>query len=183
MSRETKKKQKYVKKISQRSKSYKFGEQRYFNANKSINKKTPKKYYKQTKQVHKKTKPVDKEVDLYQSHLPETAGYIDTHVKASEELEKIEKSKTLRLTQEDILQQSDLISASKRFELTLPKLGPYNINYSRSGRYLLIGGNRGHIASIDWMSKKLTCEFQLKETVRDVQYLHNENMFAVAQKK
>ena len=36
-------------------------------------------------------------------------------------------------------------------------------------RYLLLGGRKGHIASIDWKSKELICEFQIQETTRDIQ--------------
>ena len=183
MSGKTKKKEDYAKTMAPRGKAHKFTQNRYFNADITMNKQTPQKYAKPMRKVHKRPKQPDKDVDRYQSHLPEEPGYVQMRLKASGDSARVGKNKPLRLTQEDILKQSDLLSASKRFELKLPKLGPYFINYSRSGRYLLIGGSRGHIASIDWMSKKLTCEFQLKETVRAVQYLHNETMFAVAQKK
>ena len=181
MSKETKKKHNKNVKNKSSLNGYKFSGKRYFNANKQLSTKSQRQYVKQN--INTKSKQPNKEVDLYQSHLPETPGYIDSSSKANEDTESADRARTLQLTQEDILRQSDLVSASKRFELKLPNLGPYFINYSRSGRYLLIGGNKGHVASIDWMSKKLTCEFQLKETVRAVQFLHNENMFAVAQKK
>ena len=35
----------------------------------------------------------------------------------------------------------------------------------------------------DWRAGTITTEFQAKETIRDVKMLHNERMFAVAQKK
>jgi U3 small nucleolar RNA-associated protein 7 len=36
---------------------------------------------------------------------------------------------------------------------------------------------------MDWREGKLHCEVQVKETVRSVRWLHNESMFAAAQKK
>ena len=31
-----------------------------------------------------------------------------------------------------------------------------------------MGGQRGHLAAIEWSSKNLACEFHVQETVRDV---------------
>jgi U3 small nucleolar RNA-associated protein 7 len=53
-------------------------------------------------------------------------------------------------------------------DLKLEKLGPYTFDYSRNGRYLLLGGERGHVALIDWHRNKLMTELFLNETVRDV---------------
>ncbi|XP_041346823.1 WD repeat-containing protein 46-like, partial [Gigantopelta aegis] len=50
------------------------------------------------------------------------------------------------------------------FNLSLNELGPYAINYSRSGRYLLLGGQKGHLASFDWRYTKLDCEVQVRQT-------------------
>ena len=47
----------------------------------------------------------------------------------------------------------------------------------------MIGSKKGHIALLDWKKKDLLCEFQAKEIVRDVHFLQDQNMFAVAQKK
>jgi hypothetical protein len=66
---------------------------------------------------------------------------------------------------------------------SLPDLGPYALDYTRSGRYLLVGGWKGHLAIMDWARAKLVTELQVKETTRDVQFLHNESFFAAAQKK
>jgi hypothetical protein len=62
-------------------------------------------------------------------------------------------------------------------------LGPYVQDYNCSGRYLVLAGRKGHLAIMDWKQARLIMELQVRETVRDVKYLHNELFFAVAQKK
>lgn len=105
--------------------------------------------------------------------LPTEAGFL--------EAEGMEK--TQRFTQKQIREAVDVGSAQKSFTLTLDTFGPYSSRYSRNGRHLLLGGKLGHIALCDWQAGKLSCEFHVKETVRDVTFLHNETLYAVAQKK
>ena len=57
------------------------------------------------------------------------------------------------------------------FDLNLPKFGPYTVDYSRNGRHLLIAGTKGHIATFDWIKRKLAVEFHVKELVKDVKYV------------
>ncbi|KAK0535408.1 putative U3 small nucleolar RNA-associated protein 7 [Tilletia horrida] len=110
----------------------------------------------------------------------EDAGLIETE----DALER-----TARITQSQITDSVGIDSASKSFSLDLSGgpggvgLGPYRCDYTRNGRHLLIGGQKGHVASFDWQTGRLAAEIQLGETVRDVRWLHNQDFFAVAQKK
>ncbi|KAJ2724846.1 putative U3 small nucleolar RNA-associated protein 7 [Coemansia sp. Benny D115] len=90
--------------------------------------------------------------------------------------------RTDRISQRQLADDLDINSAAKIFDLKLPEFGPYAIEYSANGRHLLMGGRRGHLATMDWRNGRLNCELHVRETVRDVSWLHNENLFAVAQK-
>ncbi|KEZ43764.1 putative U3 small nucleolar RNA-associated protein 7 [Scedosporium apiospermum] len=94
-----------------------------------------------------------------------------------------ELERTYRVRQDEITEHAAIETAQKRFDLTLDQLGPYVFDYSRNGRELLLGGRKGHIATMDWREGKLGCEINLGETVKDVKWLHNNQYFAVAQKK
>ncbi|SPO34728.1 related to UTP7 - nucleolar protein, component of the small subunit processome [Pseudozyma flocculosa] len=117
---------------------------------------------------------------LHASAPGEGAGMIETEG----DLER-----THRVTQREIKESVGIETARKAFELRLDGgkngtgLGPYRCDYTRNGRHLLLGGRKGHLAAFDWQSGKMSCEIQVKETVRDVKWLHNSNFFAAAQKK
>ncbi|KAF6146179.1 hypothetical protein GIB67_005827 [Kingdonia uniflora] len=105
--------------------------------------------------------------------MPNEQGYLET-----EGLEK-----TWRIKQESIVREVDILSSKKAFDLVLPELGPYTLDYTSSGRYMAVGGRKGHLAIVDMNNMSLVKEFQVRETVRDVAFLHNELFFAAAQKK
>ncbi|KAI8992016.1 WD40-repeat-containing domain protein [Mycotypha africana] len=105
--------------------------------------------------------------------LQEDAGYL--------EAEGIEK--TFKFRQDQLAPSLDVNTVSKIFTLDLPQYGPYSIDYTRNGRHLLIGGHKGHIAAFDWQTGHLHFETHVNEAVRDVTWLHNETLLAVAQKK
>ncbi|PHH82826.1 hypothetical protein CDD82_4698 [Ophiocordyceps australis] len=94
-----------------------------------------------------------------------------------------ELERTWKVRQQDIVSSVAVETAQKRFDLKLDQLGPYLCDYSRNGRQLLLAGRKGHVATMDWREGKLGCELQLGETIRDIRWLHNNQYFAVAQKK
>lgn len=90
---------------------------------------------------------------------------------------------TAKILQTDIVEAVDISSAAKHFDLKLRQFGPYRLNYSRTGRHLALGGRRGHVAALDWVTKKLMCEINVMEAVRDIHFLHSEALLAVAQNR
>lgn len=106
--------------------------------------------------------------------LTEEAGFLEP---------ENEMERTYKVTQRQLKEDLDIASSSKIFDLKLDEFGPYLLDYTPNGRQMLIAGRKGHLATMDWQQGKLGAEFHVRETVRDVSWLHNENMFAVAQKK
>ena len=91
--------------------------------------------------------------------------------------------KTWRVRQEDLVEELPVQTAKKGFELKLEEMGPYVAEYTRNGRELLLAGKKGHIATMDWRGGTLGCEMQLGETIKDVKWLHNNQLFATAQRE
>ena len=82
--------------------------------------------------------------------LPEVAGAL--------EAEGMER--TWRFGQEDLVREVEVGAAAKAFDLSLPDLGPYNLDFTRSGRYMLLGGRKGHLGILDWQRAHLVTELQ-----------------------
>ncbi len=91
--------------------------------------------------------------------------------------------RTYKVSQADLGSLAETGAARKAFDLPLSDLGPYCVDYSRSGRFLLLGGARGHLAMLDWGRASRACEVYPKERVRDAVFLHTEAFFAAAQDK
>ena len=70
--------------------------------------------------------------------LQEDAGYLETG-RTEEEVEEF----TARITQILLKRNVDVESARKGFELNLSQFGPYTLDYTRNGRYLVLGGKKG----------------------------------------
>ncbi|XP_031405092.1 probable U3 small nucleolar RNA-associated protein 7 [Punica granatum] len=105
--------------------------------------------------------------------MPSEGGYLE-----AEGLEK-----TWRIKQESIAREVDILSARNQHDIILPDLGPYTLDFTSSGRYMAAAGRKGHLALVDMKNLGLIKEVQVRETVRDVVFLHNELFFAAAQKK
>ncbi|GAV68610.1 WD40 domain-containing protein/BING4CT domain-containing protein [Cephalotus follicularis] len=105
--------------------------------------------------------------------MPSEGGYLE-----AEHMEKV-----WRIKQEDIAHAVDISSSRKQYDIVLPELGPYTLDFTSSGRYMAASGRKGHLAVVDMNNMHLVRELQVRETVRDVVFLHNELFFAAAQKK
>ena len=91
--------------------------------------------------------------------------------------------RTYRFKQADIAKSVHVGVSRKAVDLTLDTYGPYKLSYSRNGRYMLLGGAKGHVAVVDWNSFSVSAEFHVRESIHDVAFLHNSMLFAVAQSK
>lgn len=106
--------------------------------------------------------------------LPTEAGVLE----AEGEMER-----TARMTQRQVTQAVDLQTQRKAYNMQLERFGPYRACYTTNGRHVLLGGRKGHLAVLDWENARITSELHVKETVRDVTFLRDHTMFAVAQHK
>lgn len=52
----------------------------------------------------------------------------------------------------------DVNTAREMFDLSLPDLGPYAIDYTKNGRFLLLGGRKGHLALMDTLRMDIQME-------------------------
>ncbi|GAB1597883.1 WD repeat-containing protein 46-like [Argonauta hians] len=121
--------------------------------------------------------------DCFKTSKEKTQFAAEQSVRTELLLDDTVGSSDIRLIdQETIASSVDITSATKYFGLDL-NFGPYSIDYTRNGRHLLMGGKRGHVAAIEWQTKKLLTEMNVMEAVTDVKWLHQETMFAVSQKK
>jgi len=92
-------------------------------------------------------------------------------------------TQTHHIRQKDLKKKIPVATANCIFDLKLPSLGPYKIDFTRNGRHVLLGGRKGHFAMVDLMKTEVVTEIQVQETIRDVKVLHNETFLAAAQRK
>uniref|UniRef100_A0A8C6PPH1 WD repeat domain 46 n=1 Tax=Nothobranchius furzeri TaxID=105023 RepID=A0A8C6PPH1_NOTFU len=124
----------------------------------------PPRHYRKLKQVITRSEEASdlalKQAARFDLLLPEDAGF----------LEGDEDEDTCTISQEDIAEAVDITSGAKYFNLKLTQFGPYRVDYSKTGRQLLLGGRRGHLACFDWQTKQLMCEINVMESISDVKY-------------
>ncbi|RMX67985.1 hypothetical protein DD238_000114 [Peronospora effusa] len=123
--------------------------------------------------AHEKNKLAAESAAKSEILLPDQVGFLE-----AEGLEK-----TYKVTQKQLADNVDLNTARKIFSLDLPEYGSYRVKYTRNGRNMLLSSQKGHFAQMDALRMKLTCEFQANDLVRDISFLHNDSLFAAAQKK
>lgn len=96
--------------------------------------------------------------------------------------------RTSRLSQAALLAHPSVDAATRSraafsLSLTASQQTYVAAAYSRSGRSLLLAGGAGHIAAVDWRAAAPRAELFLEDKVRDATFLHNDGLFAVAQRK
>lgn len=73
--------------------------------------------------------------------------------------------------QEDIVREVETGAAAKVFDLSLPELGPYSMDFTRSGKHVALAGRKGHLAVLDWKQARLVTEIQVDRILRIRRYL------------
>lgn len=91
--------------------------------------------------------------------------------------------RTWRFRQEQLKPALDVRTQAKMFDIKLDGFGPYQARYTRNGRHMLLAGRKGHVSLMNWHSFGLESELHVKEQINDAVFLHDETMYAVAQKK
>lgn len=86
------------------------------------------------------------------------------------------------LSQKEILKEIPIAIASRKFDFDLPN-GPYHADITLNGRTILLGGQGGHFASFDWYKGNKYFELYPEDEVRDVTFLHDDTLCAMATRK
>ena len=89
--------------------------------------------------------------------------------------------KTLKYSQDYLKSVLPKYNSDNIFDLELPENGPFNIDYTANGKYLLLGGEKGNISMLDWKEKNLILDFNIESKISSIKFLHNDSMFAVGQ--
>ncbi|KAL6125596.1 hypothetical protein ACLB2K_073652 [Fragaria x ananassa] len=100
--------------------------------------------------------------------LPSEEGYLE-----AEGLEK-----TWRIKQDAIAPAVDVLSARNQYDIVVPDLGPYRLDFTPSGRYMTVSGHKGHLAIVDMKQMSLIKEFQEHGAALRLRYLEQHRLLA-----
>ena len=89
--------------------------------------------------------------------------------------------KTLKFSQDYLKSVLPKYNSDNIFDLELPEYGSISIDYTKNGKILLLGGEKGNISLMDWKEKNLILEFNVESKINDIKFLQNDSMFAVGQ--
>ena len=92
-----------------------------------------------------------------------------------------ENEKTLKYSQDYLKSVLPKYNSDNIFDLELPEYGAFNIDYTKNGKYLLMGGEKGNISIMDWKEKNLILDFNVETKINSIKFLQNDSMFAVGQ--
>ena len=102
----------------------------------------------------------------------ETPGMVE----AEHDMERTTSLTQVQLKNEHLSEQT----AQHIYDLSLND--SYGMQYDRSGRSAILYSSRGHVALMDCQQRSLQKEFYVNERIRDATFLHNQTMFAAAQR-
>jgi U3 small nucleolar RNA-associated protein 7 len=133
------------------------------------------------KKIHDQLNRVDRINKVLNKDLHKTMRYLDTEGDGFMQTEN-ENEKLLKISQNYLKHNMPKYNKDNIFDLNL-NYGSYYVDFTQNGSHLLLAGEKGHISMIEWKNKNLLCELNLGEKIRAAKFLHNETMFAVAQRK
>lgn len=76
-----------------------------------------------------------------------------------------EDEATYNYSQREIVDEVEIGAAKKVFDLKLTQLGGYKIDFTRNGRHMIMGGQKGHLAEFDWQAGKLLTEINVSSSL------------------
>jgi U3 small nucleolar RNA-associated protein 7 len=124
----------------------------------------------------------DRDNAIAELKLMETEILRNINVPSGIELEESDIfSSTDQIAQNYLIDNVDLVSQKKVFDLLLEKGGPYQLQYTISGRTMLLAGHSGHIASVKWNTFDLVHETETEQPIYAIQWMMDDSMYAVAQ--
>ena len=56
-------------------------------------------------------------------------------------------------------------TSRKALDLDFPQLGPYCLDWTRNGRYMVLGGRKGHLALMAWQQAQPFAELQVSGVI------------------